>query len=73
MLDQSKQETTIVGGMKEIEGAARSRTDGAGIKALRLSVRLPLCRSLTGLLLFGSGLFSHYVGPDDNQPVSLSH
>ncbi len=39
----SKQETTSEGGMRSIERAVRSRTDGAGIKALRPSVRLPLC------------------------------
>lgn len=39
------------GGMKEIEGAARSRTDGVGIKALRPSASLFDLSSL-----FGSGL-----------------
>lgn len=44
-LDRRKQETTIEGGMKEIEGAKRRRTDGVGIKALPSSVHLYLCPS----------------------------
>lgn len=54
-LDQSKLET-IVGGMKEIEGAARSGTDWVRIKAQRLPPSASLLLSLTCLPLFGSSL-----------------
>lgn len=55
-----------MGGMNAIEGVAGQMGQGS-----RPCVSLPL--SLTCLLPFGPGLFSHYVGPDDNQSVSVSH
>lgn len=63
-LDQSKQETTIDGGRDE--GDAGQMGQGS-------SPCVPLSLFLCLVFSFWFKSFSHYVRPDDNQSVSVSH
>ena len=68
-LDLSKQETTS--GRDEGDRASCEEQDRWGRDQGPAS--LSFCLSATLFDLSCSGLFSHYVGPNDSQPVRLSH